>query len=174
MIEFYNNAPPAAQYILIGVALLLVALVVTVIIAVIMSNRSNEERIKVPKTLPLGPVPILSLNEGALYSKLMALMRRYPGNILFPKVATSAIVSGLEDEHPKIKRAIAKSFIHDAHDYLVCNDRFEPILIIEYNSTREDKREHQAEMAGIRIVRIDNAHHSIDELEQRVGPYLKR
>lgn len=178
MMEKFSELPENAQYVVMAagglIALLFVILIVVLIIKMISGGGSAaEEKVKVPKRLPISPLPLMTLEESALFDALTAVARRHKGYTVFPKIGTQAIVGARPDEYPKIRKAIQANMIKDVHDYVMFDRENYPVAVIEYESSPKDKREEQARKAGIPLVRITDARMTPNEIEERMHGIFK-
>ena len=179
LIEKFNELPQEAQYVIMGAGALIGLLFLILIVVLILSagkkggSSGRGEKVKVPKRLPVAPVPIMNDREHALYKVLLTAMTSYPNHTVHPKVATTAILGATEDEHPKVVRAIMKNLVHDAHDFVILDRSRIAVAVIELDSTEGDRREEQARQAGLPIIRVKDPRVSSREMAARLSGILK-
>lgn len=179
MIAKFNELPENAQYVIMGagglVGLLIIIVFIMIIVGMFSGGGSDKEgKIKVPKRLPICPIPLLTPNEATLIDALNAVARKHDGHKVYAKVGTQAVIGSRIYEAEKIKKAINKSIIKDVYDFVMFDKEFMPVAIIEFESNEKDKREEQARIAGIPIVRISNPRMHPDEIELRMQSIFKK
>ncbi|WP_298843023.1 DUF2726 domain-containing protein [uncultured Salinicola sp.] len=179
LIEKFNELPQEAQYVIMGAGGLIGLLIIILILVVILSATKKEggsgkpEKVKVPKRLPVAPIPVMNDREHALYKVLVTAMTSFPNHTVHPKVSTAAILGATEEEHPKVTKAILKSLIHDAHDFVILDRSRIAVAVIELDSAEDDKREEQARRAGLPIIRVKDPRVSSSEMAKRLSGILK-
>ena len=92
--------------------------------------------------------------------------------LLYPRSGFSQLAT-TEEEHPKVTKAILKSLIHDAHDFVILDRSRIAVAVIELDSAEDDKREEQARRAGLPIIRVKDPRVSSSEMAKRLSGILK-
>ena len=179
LIEEFNELPQNAQYVLMGAGGLIGMLLIVLLIVAILSatrkegRRPREEKAKIPKRLPIAPVPIMTDREHALYKVLTTAMLSFPNHSVHAKVSTASMLGATSDEHPKVAKAVMKSIVRDAHDFVIADRTHHPVAVIELDSDERDVREDQARQAGLPIIRVKDPHVSSREMANRLAGILK-
>lgn len=171
MIDKFNALPDAAK-IVIGITVILLLCLMAALV-IIVAAKTTSKRVKIPKQLQIGAVPIMNDREFALKERLEAIVRRHPNYELHAKMSTRAIIAAWDDLPDKVRRHIESKFIEDAHDFVITDPLGYAIAIIELDSSPRDKREEQARQAGIPIIRVDDPHVEPDKLEDRFKRIFK-
>lgn len=178
LLEKYNDLPENAQYVIMGagglIGLLFLVLIVLVLLSAIKGPSAGKgEKVKVPKRLPIAPVPIMNDREHALFQVLSTAMTSFPNHSVYPKVSTSAMFGATDEEHPKVEKAIRKSMVYDAHDFVIIDRSRFPVAVVELDSSEGDRREEQARQAGLPIIRVRDPRVSSKEMANRLAGILK-
>ena len=181
LIEKFNELPENAQYVIMGAGGLIGLLVVILILVVILSaakkggggGSAKADKVKMPKRLPIAPIPIMNDREHALYKVLSTAMTSFPNHTVHPKVSTASMFGATSDEHPKVAKAIHKNMVRDAHDFVIVDRSRFPVAVIELDSNENDEREEQARQAGLPIIRVKDPRVSSRQMANRLAGILK-
>lgn len=174
LVTKFQELPENAQMILAGAgALIGILLLVLIVVAILSGSKGSQEsgsksKNKVPKRLPIAPIPLMNDRENALYRVLLAAMNDFPGYEVHPKVATTAMLGAREDEDDKVAKEINKKMICDSHDFVIIDRARYPVAVIELDSGDSDEREEQARRSGLPIVRVKNPHLAPKEISERL------
>ena len=174
----FQELPDNAQIVVMVSGALIGTLILILIVMAILSavrgpkDDSGSGKIKVPKRLPIAPIPVMNDRENALYRVLLAAMSEFPNYEVHPKIATTAMLGPREEEHPKVAIAIRKSMIKEAHDFIIVDRARYPVAVIELDSGDDDEREEQARRSGLPIVRVKNPHIAPREISERLRKIL--
>ena len=171
MIDKFNDLPDAAKIVVGIVAILLLILLAALVILV--AAKAGSKRVKIPKQLQIGAIPIMNDREFALKERLEAIVRQHPNYELHVKMSSRAIIAAWDDLHEKVRRHIESKFIEDSHDFVITDPLGYAVAIIELDSSPRDKREEQARQAGIPIIRVDDPHVEPEDLEVRFKKIFK-
>ena len=171
MIEQFNALPDSAKIVIGVVGVLLVILVIALL--VILISKAGGNKVKIPKQLQIGAVPVMNEREYAMYERLHAIVMRHPKYMLHVKIGTKAIIAPWDDLHDKVRRHIEAKFIDDVHDFVFTDRGGYAVAIIELDSDPRDAREEQARQAGIPLIRLDDPHLEIEDLEERLKNVFK-
>lgn len=181
MIEKYNDLPQEAKYVIMGagglIALLVVIVLMLVVIRALRSGSSSGSasgpgKVKVPKRLPIAPIPMMNDREHALHRVLLSAIEYFPGYEVHAKVSTMVMLGARKDEHPKVAAAVIKSIEHDAHDFVIVDSLRYPIAVVELDSRENDTREEQARRAGLVIIRVKDPRVSPMDMVERLRSVL--
>lgn len=174
----FQDLPENAQYVIIVAGALLGLMIIFLLIAIILSvtkkgdGAGSEKGVKVPKRLPIAPLPILSDRENALHRVLVSAMAEFPDYELFAKVSTMAMLGPREQEYPKVAKAIIKKMVNDYHDFVIVDRSRYPRVVIELDSKDTDARENQATRAGLPIIRVRDPRVSSKDMVTRLKKIL--
>ena len=171
MIEQFNALPDSAKIVIGVVGVLLVVLIIALLVIII--SKAGGNSVRIPKQLQIGAVPIMNEREYALYERLQAIVMRHPNYMLHVKIGTKALIAPWDDLHPKIRRNIESKFIDDTHDFVFTDQGGYAVAILELDSDAKDAREEQARQAGIPLLRIDDPHLEIEDLENKLRNIFK-